>query len=412
MTDWFKQHYLCLVVLATFIGFAADPLYRHLFSILAVAGLYLIITRHRSIMQHPQIRHFTILFSCLWLPMCISLIDAEFLYRSLDTTLRFLGYLFAAIYIIFVAKQQSLNKLLFACYGFMLFLSFDGLLQWSTGSNLFGYPAFSDSRLVGMFSPDPYLGLFLAVFAPLFFESTRQLQQRYKFAWLGLIPFILVILLAASRSAWMLLAIASMCYAIYFLRIQEKINWRRFALQLSSVAITIAIVISQSSYMQTRIQTASHIFSGDYELANQASSLRLPMWQTAITMTKDNWINGVGPRAFSPSYDQYSDSDNVWYNKPTGQPHLYILEISAETGLIGVLGYMSLLALLLIRLWKLSKQGPHPAIAWGMCALIASFPLSAAMPLFGFFAAQLFWFPLIIFYALQTNNAQLTNAKS
>jgi len=338
--------------------------------------------------------------------MAISLVDAEFLNRSLSTTLRFLGYLFAAISIIHLARQQSMDKLLMGCYGVMLFLSLDGLLQWLTGTNILGYPAYRDLRIVGMFFPEPYLSLFLATFSPLFLEASRQLQQRFNYAWLGFLPFIAIIVLGGSRTAWMLFAIAFIVYGIYFLQIQKKINWRRLALQSSGVAIALAIAISQSSYIQTRIELASGLFSGDYQQANQATSARLPLWQTAIKMTEENWFNGVGPRAFTLSYDQYSDTNDYWHNRPTGQPHLYILEISSETGLVGVIGYLTLLALLLARLWKLSRQGAHPAIPWGIAALIAGFPLGAAMPIFGYFAAQLFWFPLIIFFALQSNTSR------
>jgi len=395
-----KDNYLQLTLISIFAGFALAPLYRHIYALLAIAGLYLIITQFKDIRQNPQVRQFTILFLCIWIPMLASLADAEFFNRSFSTTMRFLAYLLAAIAIITFARKQASQKLLLACYFILLFLSLDGLLQWVTGTNIVGHPPYRDQRVVGMFYPEPALSLFLATFSVLFFEAVRQLQAKYKFAWLSIIPLVMVIILGASRSAWMLFALSIGIYCLYFLRCQTQIQWKKIAIRGITIAVISIVAALQSDYIQQRADLASGLFSGDYEQMNTATSARLPLWKTAVAMTESHWINGVGPRAFTLSYDQHSDKDNYWHGIHIGQPHLYLLEISSETGLIGLFGYACFLVLLLRMLWKQSKSGFHRAIPWGMAAFVASFPLNSTIPLFGYFGAQMLWFPLTLFVIL------------
>ena len=124
-------------------------------------------------------------------------------------------------------NERTEHKLLFACYGVMLFMSLDGLLQWATGSNIFGYPSFSDRRIVGIFYPRPYLSLFLAIFSPVYYEAVRKLSVRYRWAWLSLFPLFAVILLGASRTAWMLSFFATLGYGYYYIRSQQQKSWRK-----------------------------------------------------------------------------------------------------------------------------------------------------------------------------------------
>jgi len=401
-----RENYLLIILISIFAGFALAPIYRHIYALLAINAVYFILKDFRNIRQNPHIRQFMVLFLCLWIPMLVSLVDAEFFNRSVSTTVRFIAYPLAAIALIMFAKKQPIDKLLLSCYFVLLFLSLDGILQWLTGTNIVGHPPYRDQRIVGMFYPEPSLSLFLATFSALFFESVRLLQQKYNFAWLSLIPLIMVIILGASRSAWMLFALSSAIYTLYFLRCQTDIQWRQFIIKGIAVILLSGIAIIQSEYIQQRLDLASGLFSGNKEQINIATSARVPLWETAAAMTEAHWINGVGPRAFTLSYDQHSDENNFWHGIHVGQPHLYLLEISSETGAIGIIGYASLLLLLLRMLWKRSHHGFHASMPWGISALIAAFPLNSTIPLFGYFGAQMLWFPLTVFIILSTNKVK------
>ncbi len=407
MTVWLRDNSLWLLLLVSFVGFAFGELYRNIYALVAIAGLYILYKHKTSLFSDPGIKFFTAFFACLWLPMLIALIDAEYLARSLGTTLRFLAYLLAGITIITLLRAPKMaNKLLFACYAVMLLMSLDGLLQWATGSNVLGYPLYGGSRVVSFFYPEPSLTLFLAIFSPLFFEATRKLQSNHRWAWISIIPFVTTIVLGGSRTAWMLFIIAILYYGIFYLHTQKEIHWRKLLTKGLAVVLLGGLAMSQSNWIQERATVIGQLFSGDYHSANAATSNRLPLWETAVTMATDRWVNGVGPRAFSQSYEQYAKEGDLWAEQKVRQPHLLLLEIATDTGLIGLTGYTLFMWLLLRRLWSLSASSQREAVPWGICAAVAAFPLSAAMPLYGFFYAQLLWFPLTIFVALQFPSQQ------
>ncbi len=399
---WARSNYLWVILLLCFTGFAFGELYRNIYALIGISGLYLLIKHRKSLSVDPRMRYFALLFMCLWLPMLTALVDAEYLQRSLGTTLRFLVYFLAAAAIIrLTLTQQIAHKLLFGTYAVMLFMSLDGILQWLTGSNILGYPLYNGHRVVGLFYPEPSFTLFLAIFSPLFFEAVRKIQHQYRWAWLTLIPFVTAIILGGSRTAWMLFIIAILYYGVFYLHTQKEIRWKQLLSKGAAVLLLVGIAMAQSSWIQERAAVVSQLFSGDYNAANIATANRLPLWETAVTMAKDNWLNGVGPRAYSASYEKYAPAGDFWLDHKVRQPHMLILEIATDTGLIGIIGYFLFLGVLFRRLWRLSGSHHTDAVPWGICAAVAAFPLSAAMPLYGFFYAQLVWLPLTIFVALQ-----------
>lgn len=402
LPGWLARNYLWLFLLTTFAGFAAGQLYRHLFALLAILGVVFLVRHAKSLWQDQRLKILLLLFACVWLPMVIATIDAEYFSRALRTTLRFSAYFFAGVAAIRLAsKQKFSDRLLMGSFAVMLFMSLDGLVQWAFGSNFFGYPAFIDSRIIGVFHPRPYLALYLAIFSPIFFEAVRRLASSYRWAWVLLIPFFMVLILGASRTAWMLALFALVCYGIYFLRIQSTVSWRKLLSKVLLVGLLSTAMLYQSDYLEKRLVVIADLFSGDYTLATKATSERLHLWLAAVDMVKDKWINGIGPRGYQYTYQAYLPEDITdTARATTGPPHLLLLEVAAEAGLIGVIGLLVFLVVLISRLWTLSSRGISDAVPWGLCALTAAFPLSAAMPLYGYFYAQLLWFPLVIFVAL------------
>ncbi len=412
MRIWLRDNSLWVLLLASFIGFAFSELYRHIYMLIAISGLYILFKHRKTLVFDPRIKYFVILFASLWLPMLIALIDAEYMQRSLSTTLRFFAYFLAAIAIIkLVDTQHVTNKLLFGTYMVMLLMSLDGLLQWFTGSNVFGYPLFNGRRVVGMFYPEPSLTLFLAIFSPLFFEALRKLQPKYGWVWLSIIPFVTTIILGGSRTAWMLFIVAVLLYGIFYLRTRTVVSWKKLLLQGFVIVLFGGVALSQSNGIQERALVITQLFSGDYVAANAATANRLPLWETAVSMAVDNWVNGVGPRAYSMTYEKYAKAEDYWINQKVRQPHLLFLEIATDTGVIGLMGYFLFITLLLRRLWSLSGDHQSDAIPWGICAVVAAFPLSAAMPLYGHFYTQLLLLPLTIFVALQLNHGTGTPSR-
>ncbi len=399
---WLRHNGLAAILLPTFACFAAGEWYRHLFAVVAFSGIFLLLKYRIAMWRAPEYRLLTLLFCCLWVPMAIATFDAEHLERALRTTLRYTAYLFAGVAIVYYGRTQKISHMLvYGCSLIMLLMSLDGIVQWLMGSNLLGYPPFPGPRIVGVFHPHPYLSLFLAVFSPVYYESIRRLSRHNKWAWVALLPLLVVIILGASRTAWMLALIGAFSYGLFLFTTLVKKNRASLMIKTATIALVAGALLLQIDWLEKRVTETGKLFSGDYHLANQATAKRLPLWQNALRMLEENPLTGVGPRGYAASYDRYAPEKDWWRGKNSGQPHMLALEVGAETGLLGLLGYLLFTVLLLNRIRQLSANGELDAIPWGLSALVAIFPLSAAMPFYGYFYAQLLWYPLCIFLALQ-----------
>ena len=152
--------------------------------------------------------------------------------------------------------------------------------------------------------------------------------------------------------------------------------------------------------MNARVGQTAGLFSGNYDQANAATSLRLPIWKVAVRVAEDHWINGIGPRGFRYIYPQYGGKDDPFLavNPTVGpnHPHQLLLEIATETGLIGLIGYVIAL-LYWIRLTlgaARAKKGVALAFMGGV--LIAMMPINAHMAFYASFWSCITWWLLML----------------
>ena len=189
-------------------------------------------------------------------------------------------------------------------------------------------------------------------------------------------------------------SLGSFGYAIYVFRtaVVRKLPW----LALIALVIIGAVVLGGFSReyppLRQNITVTAGLFSGNYQEIDKATSHRLSLWRTAINIFKSNWLNGVGPRGFRYIYEQYAEKDDWWIRHgATGQthPHQTTLEIAAETGVIGIIGY--LLFWIALYLYYHRPDIDHTEIPWAIAITVAMFPLNPHMEFYGSYWASLYW---------------------
>jgi O-antigen ligase len=388
-----------LLVLALF-GLSWGNLHRPVFLGLALLGFYQVL-RHGSGMRFdPEIRHLAFLFGCIWLPMLASVPDAADTGRSLGTVGRYAVYFLAGVALLRMPWSEVSSRWLWR--GAFILLSFwacDGLLQFFTGTNLLGYTRFENTRLTGMFDKHPRLGLMLSILSPLFFESVRQLSQRWRAAWLFLPPYLAVIFLGGSRVSWSLLVVSVVLYVWYLSRLDARaFSWSKWLWRGLAAILFAVLVFSQFGWLSERALILIDLASGDYQRMNAATSSRLPLWQAAWGMVSEHWLNGVGVRNYGMVFLQCCYEGQSFTDRINAHPHLFIGEVAAETGLLGVLGY-TLFLLVLLR--ALIKDAPSPRQAWLMAGFLAAFPLSSSLAFYAIFSSSLLWLLLLGWLALE-----------
>jgi len=379
--------------------FSIAELFRFFLAALALGGLYLLV-RHRAWLREPWFLLFAAAFACLWLPMLASLPDAESHQVAATTTARYLIYLLAGyLWIGAFVRHGRTQTLLAGAFAVLLFWTADALFQLVTGVDFFGHEALGGQRLTGMMGPR--LAVVLAIMSPVFFHALLRFGAPRRPLWPLVFPYLLVILYGGSRVAWMLTLASLTLYGAVLLGTGVRLKLRKLAVAAGAVLLAALLAMAQTDWLAQRVVELQGLVSGDYEAVNIAVSDRLPHWDAAARMFALNPINGIGVKGYKFSYPDYA-ADDVF----RGQPHLFVLEVAAETGTIGLIGYALFLALITALLVRLTRRGRHEAVPWGIALLLAAFPLSATLSIYAHFMSALIWYLAMVFIAVAAREAQ------
>lgn len=370
-------------------GLAVGNLHRPVFLVLAAIGLFLLIRRRVAVWSMPGARLLAVLFGALWLPMLVSCPDAVDVERALGATSRNLIYLLGGLAILhFTVSEKTNTRLLGGMTLIAAAWTLDGLIQYFAGANMLGFPLYPGGRLTGMFDGSPRLGLVLAILSPLCFEIIRKLLRKWSLAWLLVLPLVAVILLGGSRASWLIFAVSLLLYAVYVMRMRGRRACYRWVWKVALVAVMAGVMVSQIDWLDDRVVAVKDLFSMHYEEANNATSGRLPKWEGAWKIFTSHWLNGVGVRGYATGYLDLGYRGQAHGDDSTGHPHLVIGEIAAESGAVGLAGYL-LFQLTLYR--HFFRSPPSPAMPWLIAAMLASFPLGSTLAFYGIFASSLLW---------------------
>lgn len=115
-------------------------------------------------------------------------------------------------------------------------------------------------------------------------------------------------------------------------------------LKLKSVATSIIALVLLAT-TQLNNPKLAHILNGDYYSSLHS---RIMIWNSALSISKDNWITGIGVDNFQQAYLDYAKNFTEPYIEWSApQPHNIFLAFSTQLGLIGLLGFISILFLTL-----------------------------------------------------------------
>jgi O-antigen ligase len=393
---------------ATSFLFISKSLYNVPIAIMALIGLYRTIRSPRHVWDDQLTRIFIILFICIWIPLLISLIDAVNISRSAKTAFGYLRFLFMGIYLLQPLKSRDIwHNLRLFIFCLMVFWSIDGVIQIFIGKNVFGYPLVT-GQVTGMFYPRFTIAHILAALSPLYIDFIFLRSKRSEWLWLLLVPLVVVILMSGRRGTWIMLFISMSGYLFYL--IQQKLLDKKMFKSLSLTAVIIIsaaiLMIMFSKPLQERIDNTMQLFSGEYEKIDEATSHRLPIWKASIAIINDHWVNGIGPRGFRYSYDDYSGENDIWSGQMPAHPHQMYIEILVETGLIGLFGLLSAIGVFYFYIKRLTKISQlFPSI---LCMIVAIFPFNTHMAFYSSYWSSFLWCLILIIFV---NSRYLINTR-
>jgi len=392
------------LILLTLALFATENLVHYPVALMSLLGLVQMVVDRRKHWDTVS-RFLFALFGMIWFPMLVASIATYEIGREMETSILYLHFLPAAYFVLHACRDAAVSRLVTAgTVAFVGFVVLDALVQLTLQSNLLGYP-YDGSVLKGLFYPKQRLGLFLAVFSPLYLDLIVRWRHRMPYLWMLLIPIVVIMLMSLKRSAWVMISVTVVAYFALFLR-HERMKLTGF--HFSSVAVAAAtlimvgvLTVSLSPVVQNRLSTTLGILSGDSETVAEATAYRVPLWRTAYIMFKDNWLVGVGPRGYRHAYVDYAADTDFWVARNgIGQthPHLLVLEVAAETGVLGLLGLLGFYATLGYKVINNTSWSRVPV--WLLCALTAWFPLNTHLAFYGSYWSTLVWLLIPIGLAL------------
>jgi O-antigen ligase len=390
------------LILLAFIGFVSKSLYNYPVGLMAILGLYQLMVSPKIIFEEKILKAFSLVFICAWLPLLASYPDAVNHGHSAHTIFPYLRFFFAGIFIITELNKdpERINFIIKGLFYIVLFWCVDATIQFIFNKNLIGFP-YRPGHITGMFYPRNTISHICAVLSAFLYLYIYINYKNNKYFSLSIIPLFFILLLSGRRAAWVMLALTTFGFIGYvYFNTSNKIGFFKY-LTIIGTVITILLASTISFHVPTnnRFKATLGLFSKDYNAINTATAYRLPIWETSYEVIKANPINGIGPRGFRHIYKEYASKDDMFIKRndmPT-QPHIIVLEIMAETGLIGFAGYLLALYLVLILFMKSSNK--KALFPFFIPVIVAMFPLNTHMAFYGSIWSSMVWLLLSLYFS-------------
>ena len=363
----------------------------------AVGSLVMLVITGGAWRQRSGAAALWLLVLCFLIPGLLSLPGAVDFDRALSTAARFLAYGLAGLLFLRLSPSESQwpNTVLWMT-GLLVLWSVDGIVQEWQGVSLSGYPLFTGlpegHKVTGSMGLD--FGPNLAMLSPFLFETLRLHGRRLPVLWLAVPLLAVAVSLSASRySALLLLVSAMLCGALWVRGRSSNHYWTPvFVVVLSVGGLLLPILLVP--HLAERLLLLGGSLSSSGTEANVALAFRPELWKASWVLFTENWLNGVGLRGASGAMHPILAASDFFPDamlSRTWHPHLGILEIATDTGLLGLLGY--LLFLIMVARWVLATNtaGQGVATTFLCIALLAMFPLSSALSMYSFPTGSITW---------------------
>lgn len=402
VVTWAKEYWPSILILLAIVGFVSKSLYNYPVSIMAILGFYKLVTSPKILIQERTLKVFSLSFLCLWLPLLLSLPDAANPVHSAHTVFPYLRFFFAGIFIIdkISKDEKNIRLIVYSIFFIVCFWCIDASFQFFIGYNLLGYPYDPFQGITGVFYPKNKIAHICSILSVFCFIAVFVYTHTQKWWPLLLLPIFFVVLISGRRAAWIMLILSSVGFFayLYVYSINKKQILKFTAITAFIISLILSATIIFDKTTNIRFTKTLGLFSADFKTFDAATAGRLSLWKTGYKIFKSNPINGIGPRGYRHVFHDYAAPDNIWYTDlPQTHPHLLLLEILIETGLIGLAGYIFLLFILLKDIF--SRGHLKSDFPFFLPVLVALFPLNAHMAFYGSIWSTMSWLLISLYFS-------------
>jgi hypothetical protein len=315
---------------------------------------------------------YTIFFLLFWLYVSLRSFWADDLYFSLKSALpyiRFFIFSLMMLYFFEEYKEKFIYLLLFSIVLPIIFVFFDTAYQYIFSQDIFGFPKL-DHRLSGPFGTELIVGSYLARLSPMiiicYYIIYKELPLKILYFFSIISP---LIFLTGERTSFFLF---NFFLFFLFIFVVKKNKLRNFFLVYFCIIFFLSIFLLSSNKLRDRMiyipacemrinflmnDTCINSLK-DKEIKQQEkttghfifSEAHEGHFKTALNIFLDNKFFGVGAKMF-----RVKCSDAKYYYKfgCTTHPHNLLMQILAETGLVGLLFLIIAISYIFIKAFRI-----------------------------------------------------------
>lgn len=361
--------------------------------IMAIVGLYLLVRRPRSTCSTLSFKVLTAIFVCFWLPAVFSLPDAVNIQKSISSCIGMLRFYFAGIFVInYLSTSENLKLVAVGLASIAVFWASGNMFQAAFGVDFFGRPALS-GRIPGIFGDSPRSGWMLM---PIAFVTITYFWQRLKKP--ISIPLISVVMLAifvsGDRGAIVAMFWALLALGVFALLRGYRPHPKSLVLGGTMVSLLFLAVYQVPQVKGRFHQTVAVFNEGTFDAWDRATSGRLTLWNTAFEVVEDNIVNGVGVRGFRYAYPEYAPDGDRFVLGDTGAYHAHqvVIEVLADTGLLGLLGYVMAIGIFVWLMREALRRKTYLALGYLASVVGVLMPINSHLSMYSSYWAQACWF--------------------
>ncbi len=267
-------------------------------------------------------------------------------------------WLYLVVLVDNLQTEKQVNKLLIA-----LTLSGLGVASVALVYRLTGQLTY-DGRLNAFYLSPNHLAMYLSPILILSFYLYFCFKRSFFKILLLLVDclLLLTVFLTYSYGAWLGLLTAFIFLLIILYRNRDWFRNSKIALAAISLIFLVFILACLS-------QIPSHKFQSLADLSYPSLQSRLAIWRSAWQIAVDHLWLGIGPGLFQQYYLDYQNQMPPYLEWAVPQPHNLFLAFWLQTGLLGLIGFIWLLALFFKQIFKQIKNS-HLIACFLMAAMI------------------------------------------
>jgi len=289
------------------------------------------------------------LFIVFWLYLILlSMFSIDF-QNSFRASFFLIRFLFFALCIKYLAFNYFSYKKVFNVWFFIvIFVCLDVWIQYFFGKDLFGYEDHGH-RFAGLFGDELVAGAFLwKISAPIigliFYEKVFKNSKKYNYIILTFLIIPLTILITGERASFLMFLFSALLSILFLSYLIKK-----FKFLISTFLIVFLLyfsAISMTDSVKNRYTDFLDI------LKNFNNSSYGILFTSGIEVWKKNKLTGVGLKNFSIVCDMQISAIDKPHQPCSTHPHNLYIQIISETGLIGLVLFLSFFVAFFVNLLK------------------------------------------------------------